>query len=128
MLAVGQWLGIKLAPRSFALSDGVRVTVDGGCDDPPVLVEAWAHQGRPKAAQKAKVVSDALKLLWLDRRRFDGRARKVLAMSDTAAAAHFQGRTWVASALSDLNIEVHVVDLPAAVRERVRHAQERQVR
>ena len=38
--------------------------MDGGTDDPenPLLVEAWAHQGPPKPAQRAKVLTDAFKL------------------------------------------------------------------
>lgn len=107
---------------------GVRVTVDGVADDPPILVEAWAHQGPPKSAQKAKVVTDALKLLWVDRALFAGEARKILALTDTAAADHFQGRSWMAAAFRDLGIEVRVVSLPDAVREKIRRAQERQRR
>jgi hypothetical protein len=121
-------LGLALTPRSFALAQGVRVTVDGVADDPPILVEAWAHQGPPKSAQKAKVVTDALKLLWVDRTLFAGEARKILALADIAAAGHFQGRSWMAAAFRDLGIEVKVVSLPDAVRETIRRAQERQFR
>ena len=99
-------LGVSLTPRSVALPEGVRVTVDGVADTPPILVEAWAHQGPPKSAQKAKVVTDALKLLWVDHVLFAGEARKILALSDTAAAGHFQGRSWMAAAFRDLGIEV----------------------
>lgn len=126
--SLGRTLRVALAPRRFDLGSASWVTVDGACDFPPVLVEAWAHQGAPKPAQKAKVIADALKLLWLDRTQFDGRARKIVALSDTAAAAHFQGRAWIAAALRDLDIEVHVAELPDSLRERVRRAQERQVR
>ncbi len=35
------------------------LTVDGLSWDPPVLMEAWAHIGAPKSAQKAKVMLDA---------------------------------------------------------------------
>jgi hypothetical protein len=64
------------------------VTVDVYYESPPVLGEIWVHQGPPKAAQKAKVIADALKLLWLDRTEFQGRARKILALTDEAAARH----------------------------------------
>lgn len=121
-------LGVSLSPGSFALPNGVLVTVDGVASDPPILVEAWAHQGPPKSAQKAKVVTDALKLLWVDRVLFGGEARKILALSDPAAAGHFQGRSWMAAAFRDLGVEVRVVTLPAEVRERIRRAQERQFR
>ncbi len=121
-------LRVSLTPRSFALPDGVRLTIDGVADAPTILVEALAHQGPPKSAQKAKVVTDALKLLWVDRVLFGGEARKILALSDTAAAGHFQGRSWMAAAFRDLGIEVRVVSLPDAVREKIRRAQERQFR
>jgi hypothetical protein len=121
-------LAVALAPRRFALGPGVSVTVDGASERPPVLVEVWAHQGPPKPAQKAKVIADALKLLWLDQTFFGGEARKILALSDAAAAGHFQANTWVALALRDLAIEVIVVPLPEAVRAKIRRAQQRQSR
>ncbi len=121
-------LGVSLTPRSFAFPEGVRVTVDGVADTPLILVEAWAHQGPPKSAQKAKVVTDAFKLVWVDRVLFDGKARKILALSDTAAAGHFQGRSWMAAAFRNLGIEVRVVSIPDSVRGRIRLAQARQFR
>ncbi len=121
-------LGVSLTPRSFALPDGVRVTVDGFAETPTILVEAWAHQGPPKSAQKAKVVTDALKLLWVDRVLFGGEAQKILALSDPVAAGHFQGRSWMAAAFRDLGVNVKVVMLTADVRERIRQAQARQFR
>ena len=127
--ALSQDLDVPLDPGTFGLATGVRVTVDGYALDPPVLVEAWAHQGRPKPAQKAKVMSDALKLLWLERTQFPSGTRKILALADADAAAHFLGtKTWMAQALSDLGVEVVVVDLPTAVRKGVRQAQKRQSR
>ena len=36
-------LGVKLQPQLIHLPSGVRLEVDGACDDPPVLCEAWAH-------------------------------------------------------------------------------------
>lgn len=121
-------LAVRLAPRVFTLADRRRVTVDGASEDPAILVEAWAHQGKPKPAQKAKVVSDALKLIWIDQARYRGDARKILALADAAAAAHFTGRTWIAAALRDLRVEVCVVELPEDVRAALRAAQLRQRR
>jgi hypothetical protein len=121
-------IGIPLAPRKFPLEAGVIVTVDGASQHPPVLVEIWAHQGPPKPAQKAKVIADAFKLLWLDLSFFDKRARKILALSDDAAAGHFRGHTWVALALRDLGIEVIVVQLPDTMKAQIRRAQGRQSR
>lgn len=121
-------LGVALVPRTFPMANHIRVSVDGVSDDPAVLVEVWAHQGPPKSPQKAKVITDALKLIWIDRALYEGRARKILALADAAAAGHFIGRTWMATALLDLGVEVHVVQLPEEARERIRRAQERQFR
>lgn len=121
-------LGLTLKPRTFSMPDHIRVSVDGVSDDPPVIAEIWAHQGPPKSAQKAKVITDALKLIWIDRVVFDGRARKILALADAAAAGHFTGRTWMATALMELGVEVRVVPLPDETRAKIRLAQERQFR
>lgn len=55
-------LGVDLARRRVHLPDGSYADLDGVCDDPPVLVEAWAHQGPPIGGQRNKVLADALKL------------------------------------------------------------------
>jgi hypothetical protein len=51
-------------PWRRSLPGGGRLEVDGGTDNPEnaMLVEAWAHQGRLKPAQRAKVLTDAFKL------------------------------------------------------------------
>lgn len=76
--------------------------------------EAWAHHGRPKSAQKQKVMTDALKLVW---------AEAVL-----EAAAHFLGSSWMARALIHLGIQVIIVELPEETRVAIREAQRRQFR
>ncbi|MDP3983876.1 MAG: hypothetical protein Q8Q52_02570, partial [Acidimicrobiia bacterium] len=105
-----------------------RAEVDGFSASPPVLVEVWAHIGVPKSAQKHKVLADALKLVWIDRRYLASRSRKVILFADAAAAAHFQGRSWMAAALRDLGIELLVEELPQETRQRVLAAQQRQYR
>jgi acyl carrier protein phosphodiesterase len=106
------------------------VAVDGVCESsvPPVLVEVWAHQGLPRPAQKAKVMTDALKLVWIERCLFPAGARKVLAFADDTAADHFRRQTWMSSALHDLGIEVIVVPLPDDLRSQITTAQTRQFR
>jgi len=52
----------------------------------------------------------------------------LLVLSDTLAAAHFQGRSWMARALESQGIEVMVAELPEALREEIRNAQTRQFR
>jgi len=125
--ALGIALGITLTKRRFPTNNGSRAEVDGVSDDPPILVEAWAHQGEPKAAQKAKVLKDAIKLVWVEQKFLPG-ARKVLLFSDPEAARHFQARTWAAAAIVDFGIEIHVVELPPERQAAIRAAQTRQFR
>ena len=124
---LGEKLGVNLEKRRILLPEGGRIELDGACDDPPILVEAWAHQGPPKPAQKAKVMTDAAKLLFAAR-LLKTDPRLVLALTDRGAAAHFIGRTWMAQALRELGIEVLVVELPDDVRGAVLRAQARQYR
>jgi hypothetical protein len=125
--ALALQLGIPLVkqPRTIGTS---RMEFDGWCDSPPTMVEAWAHQGAPRPAQKNKVMTDALKLYWASRTIFSGEARLILLLSDSVAAAHFRGRSWMALALKELGVEVIVIPLPEELRNKVARAQERQKR
>lgn len=124
----GALLGTRLDPRKILTPTGVRVEVDGADQDLTVLVEAWAHQGVVKSAQRHKVLSDALKLVWISSTLYP-RPRMVLCLSDQEAARPFLGeRSWAAAALRDLSVEVLVIDLPEHVRARLRRAQHRQRR
>jgi hypothetical protein len=120
-------LAVPLAPRRIDLGEGRRVEIDAASDDLAVLCEAWAHQGAPKGAQRNKVLTDAFKLTFIAK-AIGGSPRLILLLSDEAAAAPFRGRSWYAAALSELGIEVLVVDLPADLRAQIRVAQIRQFR
>jgi hypothetical protein len=125
---LGGRLGIVLAPRRFALDNGVRVEVDGADERLTVLVEAWAHQGTPKSAQKNKVLADALRLLYVAS-TLPTAPRLFLCLSDPAAARHFtEARSWAAAALRKFGIGVEIVPLPEDVRAAVLAAQIRQYR
>ena len=125
---LGAKLNVHLSVGHIVGPKGGRVEIDGADDARAVLVEAWAHQGPPKSAQKHKVLADALKLIWVSS-RLPERPRLILLMSDEAAAKPFTtARSWAAEALRDLGVEVHVVELDEAVRERIRQAQQRQYR
>jgi hypothetical protein len=119
-------LGVDLHPRRLRVGDRY-LEIDGVCDEPTVLVEAWAHQGPPKAAQKAKVTNDPFKLL-VARRLLDGEARLILLFADEDAARLFVTGTWRAAALREAGIEVVVAELPNHVRDLIRAAQARQYR
>lgn len=124
---LGNSLGLVLSKKRFTLSDGSWLEIDGACESPSVLCEAWARQGRPKSAQKNKVLADAFKLLHAAQ-LVPGPARLILVFGDGEAAAHFLGRSWMAQALKARGIEIHVVDLPADVRASIQAAQRRQFR
>jgi hypothetical protein len=126
--ALGDRLGLPLHKAGRTLGGSV-VEFDAISEDPPILVEAWAHQGRPKPAQKNKVIADALKMVWAASVMFPSSpVRKVLLLSDDVAAAHFLGKSWIASALNDLGVEVVVIRLPDELRQAVVAAQGRQGR
>jgi hypothetical protein len=110
LTALSQALGVVFVPQRIHLADGAWVDVDGVSHDPPVLVEAWAHQGAPKSAQRNKVLSDALKLVHVAK-VLGGEHRRVLCFSDSDTARPFVGRSWYAGALRDLGVEVHVVSM-----------------
>jgi hypothetical protein len=127
LAAVQAHVGVQLAKEEFRTESGERVEIDAASEDPPLLVEAWAHQGRPKSAQRHKVLADAFKLLWVQR-GFRPGARMILAFADEEAARPFRSGSWMATALRDLRVDTVVVSLPEDVREAVLAAQRRQYR
>ena len=63
--ALSRAKGVTLIKKSWPLAKGSWIELDGFCESPPVLCEAWAHIGPPKSAQKNKVMTDAYKLLFV---------------------------------------------------------------
>ncbi len=117
---LGKTLGLELEPAGIRVPSGAHVEVDGADSARSVLVECWAHQGSPKAAQRHKVLSDAFKLTWIATTIYP-RPRLVLSISDPKAAAPFlpPTRTWAAQAFKDLGVSIELVELPDDVRQRV---------
>jgi len=128
LAAFSKQLGIELRCKSFALSEGASIQIDGVCEGsagvPSVLVEVFAHQGPLKAGQRHKLMSDAVKLL-LAARRFDSEASLVLLVTDEQAARDLR-TGWRAEGLRAFAIEVRVAQLPEQLRARLREAQARQ--
>jgi hypothetical protein len=101
---------------------------DGADEDLTVLVEAWAHQGPPKATQKHKVLVDAMRLLFVAS-TLPVPPRMLLCLSDQEAARHFTtARSWASAALRSFNIGVEVVNLPYELRGEIVAVQQRQYR
>ncbi len=126
-------LGLRLErPLRLSAGGSARMEIDGGIADDgagrALLVEAWAHQGPPKAAQKKKIVADALKLAYAGT-LFETAPRLILLFSDEQAAAPFGSpKAWSSAAFRTFGIEMVVVDLPADERAVIRAAQDRQYR
>ena len=129
LAALGSDLGAQFTSYRIRLVDGGQVEVDGFSEDPPILVEAWAHQGPPKGGQRNKVLADALKLQ-LAAGQFVPRPRLILCFADKEAARPFlsPARTWYARALRDVGVDVIVVKLTEERRAQIREAQTRQYR
>lgn len=126
---LGARRGIRLDPVRLTVPSGARVEIDGADPDRHVLVECWSHYGRPKAAQKHKLLADALKLTWIAT-TLDPPPELVLCLADRLAAGPFlpSARSWSAQALTDLGISIEIVNLPPDVRAGVEAAQKRQYR
>ena len=64
----------------------------------------------------------------LARRHLGMEARYILLFGDEEAAAHFRGTSWMAQCLREFDIEIQVIELPPALADSVRSAQDRQYR
>ena len=125
--ALSRKLGVTLTKRRWPLDGGSWIELDGFCKSPLVLCEAWAHIGPPKSAQKNKVMTDAFKLLFVNA-LVKGNGKRILLFADYDAAAHFQGRSWMARCLNEYDITVEVIGLPPELKGKVLKAQKRQYR
>ena len=120
-------LGITLTKKKLGLDRGSWIEIDGFCESPLILCEAWAHIGSPKPAQKNKVMTDAFKLLFAST-LIKSNGKRILLFADRDAAAHFQGKSWMAQCLKEYNIEVRIIELPEELKAKVMKAQKRQYR
>lgn len=129
MLAVlGATLGCELVPRRIEHPSGARVQIDGADGDLRTLVECWAHQGTAKVAQKNKLMNDAIKLHWIAGSLSPSPERLILCVSDEAAIRHLRGKSWQGQAITELGVELHVVELPQGLVASIAEAQARQYR
>lgn len=109
-----------------------RVTVDGFYKDESrvTLVEAWAHVGKAKSAQRNKVLGDVLKLALvkstLQRSYPSVQVESYLIFADVAAANVVNGRGWASLAATEFGIVTQVIRLPADVIATIKEAQRRQ--
>jgi hypothetical protein len=102
------------------------VELDGYCREQRVLAEAYARYGKVKPAQRHKIASDILKMIYVER-VLGGTWRKYLCFADESAAQFAQGDRWLAQTVRTFGVEVRVCPLPADVRDAVVAAQKLQV-
>jgi hypothetical protein len=127
LAALGARLGVSLSPRKYSVAGSTRVEIDGACEDPLVLCEAFAHYGVLKSAQRHKLITDAFKLVYVER-LLELPARKIILLACDQAASCVIGRSWAAAALRSFGVEVQVVGLPSELEASIRAAQKRQYR
>jgi hypothetical protein len=105
----------------------LRVRPDGFADGPiPTCVEIWAHQGKAKSAQTAKVMKDMCKLLLVEK-LIGKQCRKIVAVCDANCLSFLQN-SWQGRFADEFGIERIVVAVDETTRDKVRKAQERQYR
>jgi len=127
MNALSDKLNVKLTKKKWSLEGGSYIELDGYCESPKILCEAWAHIGSLKTAQKNKVMTDAFKLFFVNK-LVKGNCKLILLFADNDAAAHFKEKTWMAKCLMEHNIIVQVIELPLELKTEILKAQKRQYR
>ena len=122
--ALSKKLGAELTRRKWSLEGGSYIELDGYCESPKILCEAWAHIGILKTSQKNKVMTDAFKLIFVNK-LVKGNSKLILLFADHEAAAHFKEKTWMAQCLKEHNIIVEVIELPTELKTEILKAQKR---
>ena len=122
-------LGRELGKATIPIGRGVKVTVDGfhRDDNRVTLVEAWAHVGKAKSAQRNKVLGDMLKLALVTsvirRSRPDLKIESYLVFADRTAAGVVSGNGWASHAAKEFGIETRVIPLSSEVINTIKEAQ-----
>ena len=124
---LGRELGTKLSGKNLQVFEDAQVQIDGVSEDPPILCEAFAHQGSLKPGQRKKVITDAFKLLAVEK-ALGSKYRKIILFANDEASKPFMGKSWYSRAFSELGIDVITVKLSSSTAACLRGAQQRQVR
>jgi hypothetical protein len=122
-------LGLKLIKQKFDLEGARQIELDGFCESPLVLCEAWSHIGPPVGCQKDKVMTDALKLIFVNNTLFKGEGKCILLFADHDAAALFQrDENWRSQCLKYYDIKIKIIKFTQERKAKILEAQERQKR
>ena len=116
---------VQLKAEHLNVGSRVPIQIDGFSLEHRVLAEAFARIGDLKPAQTQKVLSDILKMLFIE--KFQGGSwRKILVFADDITARTIKSSSWVAKAVTAFGIEVEIVSLSKPTRENILQAQELQ--
>jgi hypothetical protein len=124
-------LGRELGRATIPIGKA-KVTVDGFHHDEGhlVLVEAWAHIGKVRKAQRDKVLGDMLKLTLVTSvlRRSDPslKIESYLLFADQMAARLVNGKGWPSLAAKEFGVATRVIPLSEDVIKTIQEAQRRQ--
>jgi hypothetical protein len=124
-------LGRELGQATIPIGKN-KVTVDGFHRDENriTLVEAWAHVGKAKSAQRNKVLGDMLKLAFvssvLRRSHPNLNVESHLIFADLSAANVVNGNGWAALAAKEFGVAMQVIELSKEVIDTIKEAQRRQ--
>ena len=118
-------LCLNLAHRSLKLNDGISVQIDGFDEESKAICEIYARIGRLKGSQPDKIVSDLLKMQFIER-QIGGHWNKIICFCDDDASLVLSRKSWLAKAAISLGINVQVVHLPEDLKSQVIGAQNRQ--
>ena len=124
-------LGKNLGKADIPIGSA-NVAVDGFYKDDRlvVLVEAWAHIGKAKSAQRNKILGDMLKLALVTsvvrRANPDLRVEAYLVFADQLAARTVIGKGWASVAAKEFGIIAEVIVLSEEVIRTIQEAQRRQ--
>lgn len=102
------------------------VEVDGFCDEGSqmILVEAWAHIGKAKSAQKQKVQSDILKLIHVrDCLGATSQVDCIYVFADAEAAKVLSTDCWAGIAAQQHGIQTKVAEISPQTRAAILLAQ-----
>jgi hypothetical protein len=134
LLGLAQKLGIEpamLHKKKFLFKSRRKeftIEVDGYCEKPPILCEAWAHIGTPKPAQKSKILKDALKLIFLEK-KLRAKHQKILVFADEEARKSFiSGSSWATACLCEYRFDTLVIPLSATQTRMLKKVQKDQYR
>ncbi|MFH0833943.1 MAG: hypothetical protein V2A63_00960 [Patescibacteria group bacterium] len=117
---------IQLDQTPIYLKD-CRVEIDGQSLRSSILVEVYSHVGKLSSSQIKKVLTDVLKMLFVEDSLGKKFRKKILFLDEEARNSFLGNKSWRANTFKVFGIETEVINIPK-IRELVLVAQERQGR